>query len=341
MGTESYEWRMERILDMNKEWYDVVIIDSGIGEYSRLYQDNYTEQINFIFDEYGVGKIFKAKLFTGIHVLKVLNTMEKYRKNNRYRYHNFNIVNKNGKSSSFALLKALEYLLEQDEIDIVMACLSYDNTDYHYEIQKCCSRLREKGKIIFMAENYRYDSISNYLNDVIMVKGGMYKTSEEYGINLCNENQICGNILPEFIPMKNQRYALFGGTSMATAKIASMLSLCYLQGDIQKIYNSGSLNEIKDLNSINYPSKKWVEQVWEMIVVILREIGEPCRLEDRSNCSTMELIKHKEKYDLLIGGLNRWCVEWKLEKINYYDFGTIYSIARWFEESEKKYIYNF
>lgn len=328
-------------MDRNKEWYDVAIIDSGIGGYYRHYKNYYAGQINFIFDEQGAGKIFEAEYFTGIHAFKVLGVMEKYKNNIKYRYHNYNIVDEYGRSSSLALLRALEYLLEQDEIDIVVACLSYDSMVYHNEIQKCCSRLREKGKIIFIAENYDNDSISNHLEDVIMVKKGMYQTPEEYGIELCDEKKIYGNILPEFVFMESGRYVIFGGTSMATAKIASMLSPFYLQGDLQRIIHSGSLHEIKNESSMERPSEKWIEQVLKMLAVILKEMDEQYRLETKLDCTTIELLSHKEKYDILIGGLSRWCTEWKLEKINYYDFGTVYSIARWFEKNERKYTYNF
>lgn len=328
-------------MDRNKEWYDVAIIDSGIGEYSRYYKDYYAGQINLIFDERGAGKIFAGEYFTGMHAFKVLSIMEKYKNNIKYKYHNYNIVNESGRSSSLALLRALEYLLEQGEIDIVVACLSYDSMVYHNEIQKCCSRLREKGKIIFIAENYDNDSVSNHLEDVIMVKKGMYKTPEEYGIELCDEKKIYGNILPEFAFIENGRYALFGGTSMAAAKIAAMLSPLYLQGDLQRIIHSSSLNEIKNISSRKRPSEKWIEQVWKMLVVILKEMDEQYRVKTELDCSTIELLNHKEKYDILIGGLSRWCTEWKLEKINYYDFGTVYSIAGWFEENERKYTYHF
>lgn len=332
---------MEKKLGRNKEWFDVAVIDSGIGEYGRNFQDYFAGQINFIFDAYGDGKIFEGAYFTGNHSCKVLSVMEKYKNNIKYRYHNYNIVNGNGKSSSYALLKALEYLLEQDEIDIVVACLSYDSMAYHNEIQKCCSILWENGKIIFMAENYDNDSVSNHLEDVIIVKKGMYKMPKEYGIELGNEKKIYGNILPEFVLTENGRSVLFGGTSMATAKIAAMLSGLYLQGDLQRIFYFGSLDEIKDLSIKMCPSEKWIERVWEMLVVVLREIGEQFRVVKMSDCSTMELLRHKEKYDMLIGGFNRWCTEWKMENMNYYDFGTIYSIARWFEANEGKYTYHF
>ncbi len=325
----------------NKEWYDVAVIDSGIGEYCRHYQDYYAGQINFMFDENNAGKIFEASYFTGIHSFHVLSIMEKYKRNSTYRYHNYNIVNGYGKSSSFALLKALEYLLEQEEIDIIVACLSYNGTAYHNDIQKCCSMLRQKGKIIFLAENYDNDSISNHLEDVILVKKGMYKTSTEYGIELCDEKKVYGNILPEFVSIEGGRYVLFGGTSMATAKIASMLSVFYLQGDFQEIFHSRSLNEIKDLSMLKRPSDKWIKQAWKMLAVILREIDEQDHVVKRADCATMELLNHKDRYDMLIGGLNRWCTEWKMEKINYYDFGTVYSIARWFEENKEKYAYYF
>lgn len=325
----------------NKERYDVAVIDSGLGEYGRYFQDSYVGQINFIFDGYGDGKIFEEAYFTGTHSFNVLSVMEKYKNNIKYRYHNYNIVNGNGRSSSYALLKALEYLLGQDEIDIVVACLSYDNMAYHNEIQKCCSILREKGKVIFVAENYDNDAISNHLKDVILVKKGMYKTPKEYGIELFDEQKIYGNILPEFILTESGKSVLFGGTSMATAKIASMLSGFYLQGDLQRIFQSRSLDEIKDLSNRKRPAEKWIEQVWEMLAVVLREIGEQFRGVETSDCSTMELLSHKEKYDMLIGGFNRWCTEWKMENMNYYDFGTVYSIARWFEANEKKYTYHF
>lgn len=78
-----------------------------------------------------------------------------------------------------------------------------------------------------------------------------------------------------------------------------------------------------------------------MLAVILQEIGEQGRLEKASDCPTMELLNDKERYDLLIAGFNRWCTEWKMENMNYYDFGMIYSIARWFEENEAKYPYHF
>lgn len=325
----------------NKEWYNVVIIDSGIGKYYRDYRDYYAGQVNFIFDECGAGKIFESEYFTGMHAFKVLSVMEKYKNNIKYRYHNYNIVNESGRSSSLALLRALTYLLDQNDIDIVVACLSYDSKVYHNEIQKCCSRLREKGKIIFIAENYDNDSISNYLEDVIMVKKGMYKNPEEYGIESCSEKKIYGNILPEFVPVGSGRYVLFGGTSMAAAKIAAMLSPFYLQDNLQRIIHSGSMNEIKSMSSRKRPSEKWIEQVWKMLVVILKEMDEQYRIEAKLDCSTIELLSHREKYDIFIGGLSKWCTEWKLEKINYYDFGTVYSIAQWFEENEGKYTYNF
>lgn len=201
-------------MDRNKEWYDVAVIDSGIGEYGRCFRNSYAGQINFIFDEYGAGKIFEKSYFTGSHVCNVLRVMEKYKNNSKYRYHNYNIVNRNGKSSSSALLKALEYLQEQDEIDLIVACLSYDSAVYHNKIQRCCSSLREKGKIIFIAENYDNDAISNHLEDVILVKKGMYKMPKEYGIESGNENQIYGNILPESLSTERGRYTLFGGTSI-------------------------------------------------------------------------------------------------------------------------------
>lgn len=332
---------MGKRLDRYKEWYNVAVIDSGIGEYGRYFRNSYAGQINFIFDEYGAGKIFKESYFTGSHVCDVLRVMEKYKNNNKYRYHNYNIVNRNGKSSSSALLKALEYLQEQDEIDMIVACLSYDSAVYHNEIQRCCSSLRKKGKIIFIAENYDNDSISNHLEDVILVKKGMYKMPKEYGIESGNENQIYGNILPEFVLTERGRYTLFGGTSMATAKAASMLSTYYLRGDLQKILQSRSLDKIKNIDIMKCPSERWIRRVWKMLAVILQEIGEQDRLEKASDCPTMELLNDKEKYDLLIAGFNRWCTEWKMENMNYYDFGMIYSIARWFEENEAKYPYHF
>ena len=66
-----------------------------------------------------------------------------------------------------------------------------------------------------------------------------------------------------------------------------------------------------------------------------------CSNLDRNGRKIIELLSHREKYDIFIGGLSKWCTEWKLEKINYYDFGTVYSIAQWFEENEGKYTYNF
>lgn len=328
-------------MSRNKEWYNVAVIDSGIGAYCRYYQDCYAGQINFIFDEYGAGKVFEAEYFTGIHVSKVLSVMEKYKNNIKYRYYNYNIVDECGRSSSFALLKALEYLLEQTEMDIVVACLSYEGTSYHNEIQKCCSKLREMGKVVFIAEDYNKDVISNHLKDVVMVKKGMYKTPREYGVELYDEKKIYGNILPEFISMGKGRYLLFGGTSMAAAKIVSMLSIFYLESDLKKIMHLRSINEIKDISSTECPSEMWIKQVRKMLTAILKEIDEPYTIESSLNCSTIELLSHREKYDILIGRISRWCTEWKLEKINYYDFGTIYSIARWFEENEKKYTYYF
>lgn len=34
-------------MDRNKEWYDVAVIDSGIGEYGRCFRNSYAGQINF------------------------------------------------------------------------------------------------------------------------------------------------------------------------------------------------------------------------------------------------------------------------------------------------------
>lgn len=316
--------------------YGVAVIDSGIGNYCKYFQDSFVEQINFWHDSDGYIRVDCTSCFTGIHAVKVISTMEKYRTDKKYFYYNLNIVNKNGMSSSHALLKALEYLLKMDNINVITICLSYDNFTWHQQIQRCCSELKRKGKIIFLAANRHYDSISNSLKDVVCVKGGMFKKAEEYRVNPEQSDQIQGNILSEFVSFDEKRYLLFGGTSMATAKMASMLSEYYLQKRLGNVIHYASHDVLKDLSNTEDVSEKWIKKIWKMLLLVLQEINEyPNNLELKNYC-TAELISYPEKYDLLIGGLSQWNPAWKVEKLNYYDFGTVYSIARWFEQNEKE-----
>lgn len=132
------------------------------------------------------------------------------------------ILNGNLLSSSSILINALEYLLDEDKIDIVHMSLSTPlNSD---KLSKIIKKLKDRGIILISSysNNKSIESFPAQYGTTIGVMGSLFER-DQYWFDLSAMTAVC-NKIPSFALSRSGHYVLFSGNSKAAALFTGLIS---------------------------------------------------------------------------------------------------------------------
>lgn len=173
------------------------------------------------------------------HGSAVVYLLENYSISNNF-YYIINIFDKNGLSTEKNLIKALEYIQENLDVDIVHISSGIVRPSYENELKEVIDKMYEKGTIIISAfDNTGSQSYPACLDNVIGVDiSEKCANINEYILVKNSTVNILSTYSEFYVPWKNGKFRLVQGTSFSAPIIT---------GKIVDIYYKGiSYNEIYD-----------------------------------------------------------------------------------------------
>ena len=237
------------------------IIDSGIIKEYLVEEARVMSVENYIYDEIidDVRKYQKYKN-NNIHGTFVINAFHKYLKINCELYV-CNVVNKESKGSSLAVIKALEQFKLIKELRIIIMSLSVSNI-FSDKLDELLQYYHNNGTLVIVSQNQH--GLNNYLSESKYVFSIYSDNNIAIGGMRRLNNKIYSNTEPEFIKAQNGRYFVFMGTSKAAPIVASLIAnniddlhnnidadgfiLDKFQIKMQNVNNKKRVYEIKSIN---------------------------------------------------------------------------------------------
>lgn len=192
------------------------IIDSGIDMENNLFENYIIDGISFRYNP-KTGIVTDNDVYTDEngHGTSCASLIKRIAPD--IGFYIVKILNKDAETHSKALLQALKHLLEKD-IRLINLSLATVEEIFAEEIKEVCNLLKQRGKIIVCSlDNRNNKSFPAILDSVIGVKGGIFKSQEQFWYNRASEIQCIADIVPVYAPTINGAYWLFGGNSKATA----------------------------------------------------------------------------------------------------------------------------
>lgn len=312
------------------------IIDNGINK--DIIMDNVKINSYNDFTPFEENRREKERTNKGTHSTLVMHTIEKY-SNEMQEYYLYNIMNSENNGSIISVMKAMNDILYNDEIKIIVLSLTVSNKNYLDKLQGICSELVKKNKIIVASES-NYGKLISYpagLKDVIGVGKGAFIDGNQYIYNKFNEIQAKDDILSEFIPVRDGRYRLFGGTSKANPKFIRHI----IQGISIGADNFSLLEEYLDNNS-SYENSNKIDIMWDnddgkivdknIVNKVIKEMkkSDCFFIEDmtKDNFRFNDIIIEVSNLDLVFFNiLNEFGIDISLDRIPSYCLQSINSFA--------------
>lgn len=204
--------------------YNIAIIDSSI-DYTLISEKNRDKivTINMIEPEGNMS-----------HAAYVIDTLFKY-SNNINKIYLYDVFGDNPRASGKAVINALERISEQNDVRLVLVCLTLANRERFEKTKEICSLLAEQNKIIIASyANRGKDDENHYpacFDSTIGVYQGAYENEPFFG-HISGKSDLPGDASPEFIKTGENQYAIFGGTSKAVPKLAAYIINMFDEEDI-------------------------------------------------------------------------------------------------------------
>lgn len=331
---------------------DIAIIDSGILDNLVSSSANIKNKKNFIFD-YKIGSIISKECSTcNKHGTYVINTIEKYNKYKNIYYHIINIIDNNGLGNSLSLIEALKYIETIDSIKIIVMSLTFSSKKNKLKIEHLCNNLMKQGKIIVAADsNNSSNAIPASFKSVLGIGRGAFKSGNMFSFSKNNLIQCKGDILPEFVKLKNGHSTLFKGTSKATAKIIPTIIDAIYNGasNFQQVENylskhsdcstTNILPVLEHISLIDYNDKLNTTEVMTLksIIKYINEFSNSKKINyctnKLNNIFFTELLDDVNKLDSLLEFIAfKLNLKIDVENISFFNFKTLFDIVRYFED---------
>lgn len=331
---------------------DIAIIDSGVINKRTIGQATIKEIKNIsMSSNSNIIEVKENRYAVCDHGTKVINTIEKYKKDLMIQYYIINIINDDGLGSSECLLEALKYICYMDNIKVVVMSLTFSNTNNNDKIERVCNKLVKLGKVIVAADsNEHKGSAPARFNSVIGVGRGVFKNINDYIYEENSKIQIIGDITPEFIPNGLGRNEIFVGTSKATAKMVPIIikgiQECTSRGEMLEKYLKDNSSDKKEnlleqgINNFIEKKKDYtiyqIEKMINMINKFKESIGEVKKLEYiGENIPYNKILDRTRDFDLLLEFLVKtFKKDILVENINFLNFKSLFDIVSYFEEGD-------
>lgn len=190
----------------------ICIVDSGITD---------TKDVGFIG---GINLVERGKNdfkdYNG-HGSMCLSTIKKIVPN--FEYYVVKVFGQELKCSTFQLMEALSYLLNNDA-QIINLSLSTTGLEYKKDIQNLCRQLCRQGKIVIAScDNRNSISIPAECKYVIGVKGSLIGSIEKYYFNRWKKIQCLADSTPILVRGLENQFSFFGGNSKAAACMTGII----------------------------------------------------------------------------------------------------------------------
>lgn len=203
----------------------ICIVDSGITD---------TKDVGFIG---GINLVEREKNdfkdYNG-HGSMCLSTIKKIVPN--FEYYVVKIFGQELRCSTFQLMEALSYLLNNDA-QIINLSLSTTGLEYKKDIQNLCRQLSRQGKIVIAScDNRNSISIPAECRYVIGVRGSLIGSIEKYYFNRWKKIQCLADSTPILVRGLENQYSFFGGNSKAAACITGMILKLWMLHETENDY---------------------------------------------------------------------------------------------------------
>lgn len=276
------------------------------------------------------------------HGTLVVNTIYKYINENLH-IDIYNICN-SIKGNSDALIAALEKLLYDKDVKIILICAVINRTDIE-PIEKLLKSLYEKGKIIMASSSNKgvpsYPASSKY---VMGIGRGAFPGKNEFSIDYQSEIQIIGDVMPEFIKLKNNRYRIFSGTSKAAPKVLKYIMEAhdhgaYKQNEILDYISVYASENYYDVDNFQYSVEEAVDRGFiDRVRNIVNNSGFLAEKSVNDKTNLLYELKNMEDADLLFQYINKTLeIPVDISKLTYFDFHNIEAYCYWVEKNIDKY----
>lgn len=257
------------------------------------------------------------------------------------------ILDKNKKTNSKALLKALKHL-KLIECDIINLSLASIGNEISNEIESCCNELMQQGKILICSLcNNMTSSYPASFKSVIGVNGSLLGNNFEYWYNKDYEIQAVSDITPVLTKTIGMKYELFGGNSKATAVFTGIVANC-MSKSIINFYDYLEHNSAKkhwDINDINknfymHTDKKEIclkPAIQKEIIQILCEVlkidsKNEGILESSSLFSCNIGLNPKNAFEVIKSIEEKLRIKFEYESITLRDFSSLYKLCNLVEQ---------
>lgn len=273
---------------------------------------------------------------------------------------NIKILNDEGKTNDYILLKSLEDLIETD-IKIVNMSLATIKTRNIEGFKKVCYELIKKGKILIASQIniYKGESYPCCLDTVIGVEGRETLEMNYFEFKSKRNIQCIINSSPELTYFSNDDYKFFKGNSKATALLtAKVAEILRYQGDMNYYEMMEKLEHISNENLHSTVCKKrynakeielmFTHRIPEALKndiydILCKEIG----IDNISYNNLNNIVKEKPLYtntlyctNFIKSLKNKWKTNPAYEDISIIDFEDYYTLclaiySKWYNYDEQ------
>lgn len=195
--------------------YNIAIIDSSI-DYSLISEKSRDKIVTYNMVE-PEGNMS--------HAAYVIDTLFKY-SNNINKIYLYDVFGDNPRASGRAVINSLEKIATQDDVRLILVCLTLANKERFEETKEICNLLAAQNKVIIASYANRGTDTDNHypacFECTIGVYQGAYEKEPFFG-KISDKSDLPGDASPEFIKTGENQYAIFGGTSKAVPKLAAYI----------------------------------------------------------------------------------------------------------------------
>lgn len=319
----------------------VAIVDSGLCPFNKNVSSNVIGGINLVKGE-GSEYLYEDTHGHGTLCASIVRRMEP-----TAPIYVVKILDHNAAASSRMLLRALLYLLTID-VRVINLSIATANMRYSDQLNEVCKILNSQGKLIICSLGNRcLSSIPAIFDSVIGVQSANFNNTRTFWFNPSYEINCIADGTPILAQGLQGKWGMFGGNSKAAA-VCSGLIMQMLKQDpnltkdqlIEQLFESAVINswerdkylnhmefnELEDDSSMEYPCDA-VKQMVSIVSDILNLTEQQQELLYQYKLTYPEFHFNPEKSVLILQEIeDRYTIKLNYEKINYFDFQSIYSL---------------
>ncbi len=284
------------------------------------------------------------------HSAMVINILLKYINSDLIeKIYLYNIFTKEHQGSGLAAFNALEDILKNNDVDIIIMSVTLANKERYEQTKDICKRLALSGVTIIAADSNRPSEGLCYpfsFDCVYGISQGAFTEKPYFCVNDMGTKHISGDAEAEFINCGNIGPCLFGGTSKAVPKFASAIINAFADENdnscdkieewIKKSALSEEDNIIRQIRE-NALSCEFSQEILDELYGYISEC--PTDISCFGEISpTFELCElgSCELYKFITFMLNKFRISATPEDMRYTDFATIGSFCAYIGEKIHK-----